>query len=204
MVTLNPGSLRETTFRLGRAGLLEGRVTDPEGNPIANARVQVEREQSADMSDQQALRRLWRSAVSDESTVTDEDGNYTIESFPDGPRTVRVTHDGFVPAMSQNIEVEHGSRGELNVILEKGLQIAGKIVMASDSGDSVFLFCRGADSVTQHISKTSYADEDGRYSFTGLVAGKYRVMRVGRRGASSQPTEIDLQEDETDLEIRIE
>ncbi len=203
VVMLSPGSLREATFRLGRAGVLKGRVTDNEGNPIAGARVQVTSASDGELSDEEALRRMWSSRMSGESSTTDENGDYTINSFPSGPRIVRVSHESFVPALSSNIEVEYGSDSELNVILERGLKMSGKVISSSGTtAQGSFLFCRGADDDTRHITKTIVADASGNYEIVGLTKGSYRVTQMGRR-SGSEPVLVDLQEDRDDLDINI-
>ncbi|MCA8961832.1 MAG: carboxypeptidase regulatory-like domain-containing protein, partial [Planctomycetes bacterium] len=204
-VDLEPGTRVEKPFALGRAGLLEGRVVDENGQPVSGATILVAQPADPDLSDEELLRRSWQAMVTQERATTDADGSYRLESFPEGPRDIRITHDDYRPHLERGVEVALGAAAQLDITLRTGLSIRGHV--RSASGDhSRFLMCRGIGEENGQVVKTAFADEDGSFRFAGLEEGRYRISSVeGGGNLSSTPKlELDVTEDVDSVELNVE
>jgi RNA polymerase sigma factor (sigma-70 family) len=124
-VQVNPGEIRNgVTLVLDMGGNLTiaGRVTDTEGSPIANARVEIDRRSGG--------RPEWR-------TETDERGNYLLTGLSDTAYRVRAYSAGYAPRTQWDVAA--GSEGVDLVLPRAQTTFAGRVVHA-DTGDPITEF----------------------------------------------------------------
>ena len=156
---LAAGERREgIRIELARGGALAGRVTGPDGQPIADATVQAAPGQRA-MPGHQAR--------------TDAEGRYRIGGLPPGLVQVRAEHPDFVgPAREATIGA---GETRLDLELRRGLEISGRVVDeagAPVAGAEVMLT---SDTWSGYRPPTRTGD-DGAFRLRGVEPGTWRLM----------------------------
>lgn len=169
-------------------GVLEGKVTDDNGKPIANADVYI----------------LVVGAVNFNSkgASTDDSGKFRVKNLPPGMYRVNVSSSGYVMSpmdRPKQTELEKFYRaGEsVNITMIKGGVITGKVTDAS--GDPIVgvtvhaVRVRGnGDSITDNynLHTEKRTDDRGIYRMYGLAEGRYLVY-AGRSQYQNLPTAFD-------------
>jgi protocatechuate 3,4-dioxygenase beta subunit len=156
-------ALGETTTRnvdLEQGGIVAVIVTDPEGNPVAGALINV-RDPFTGAS---------------VSVETGAEGNYTLSGLLPGTYDVTVTPPvGFNLALARfpGINVARGETTTLPVALKKGGTIEGKVM--DSAGTPLAEVNVKAIEADTGISSWVQTDVYGRYSLTGLFSGTYEL-----------------------------
>ncbi|HKB14766.1 MAG TPA: carboxypeptidase-like regulatory domain-containing protein, partial [Planctomycetota bacterium] len=162
-------------FRLTREGVVSGTVTDPNGRPVAGARVSIELDPT----------KMFRAGpLLFQEEKTDEQGRYRLGSLPEGKVRVLASADGWREGRSEEIEAHPGATVErVEVRLLSGRAIAGRIVARdgkSIAGAQVYAMPdegsgpgRRPFSVWRRDGVKT--DASGRYEVSGLAEGTYRV-----------------------------
>jgi peptidoglycan/xylan/chitin deacetylase (PgdA/CDA1 family) len=133
-------------------GIINGTVTDHNGQPVANAFIQV-------------------SGPSEDSTFIDANGSYELMGLQPGAYTVRVTPPADVNLMSTSTltTVIAGEITTVNFTLQQAGSIAGRVTANGVPIPNVHLYLSGYE-------PPRYAtDADGRYIIPGLEAGTYTI-----------------------------
>ena len=206
--------------------IIEGRVTDEEGEPVAGVRVAAERSTS---SGGQQVRMIaitvggngdGAAAVSfggEESpeVYTDEDGFYELRGVAaDTPLVVKATSTDFAPTQSDPVELLPGDRrigvdlvaspaGQIELLLTRpdGSAAGGYLATARWIGDPD----RQVDPIT------GFVGPNGSATLTGCRVGSWRVnlSPIGMGGAPTaaapDPREVEVAAGETEtLEFTVE
>lgn len=166
---------RPVDVTLSPAFVIRGRVTDPDGRPIAAARVSL----AASMPG-------WlTSAAPDEST--DTDGFYEFRAVPEPAASfqyrLRVNAEGFGPVEHRDLPFDAAADGRVEaqpvVLMPADRSISGVIVDANGAlvpGVPIFITGpRGSDTAGQPRHQTS-SDEQGRFAVEGVCAGPLRIQ----------------------------
>jgi hypothetical protein len=221
-LTLSAGdSVEDADFRIVRGGVVTGRVTDSDGNPIVAEPVQVA---SADSSNNGELRTppVFISSQNDRST--DDRGVYRIYGLPSGRYRVSVGGDGrtfrapgskyyrrtFYPSASEEsqgkiVEVTAGGVSEdVDITLgapERTFRISGRFVMA-DTNQPVQVTGFGYGQVDPNSRQLTGdysgggSNARGEFQAMGLAPGRYKIF------AYPSPLDaVDWYSDTTDFEI---
>jgi protocatechuate 3,4-dioxygenase beta subunit len=164
-VTLTLGTDEEINAALDKASHLVGKVTDPQGQPVANVQV-----------------RAYTNDYEYHGSSTDENGNYDIGGLRAGSYTLRFTPSeptDLAPEWWNNQTDEYsadaidlGAQQTLtnNVALDRGAVITGTVRDAQNRPvEGVTVKASGAE------SETAVTGADGTYRLVGLEAGSYRV-----------------------------
>lgn len=148
---------------------LVGRVVDPEGRPLAGARVQ------AYGTDQRA----------EESVVTDPEGRFTLAGVPARSIVLQAAREGFATArLAVTAPVE-------SVVLrleELGPPLRGRVVLAGGEpavGFAVLVVAEKETGDSLEAAAVRYsADTDaaGAFSIAGVPAGRTFLVRAAGRG----------------------
>jgi RNA polymerase sigma-70 factor (ECF subfamily) len=174
-------------------GSIAGRILDPDGHPLAHARVRAGPWNTArclTLDDGSA-----RPVQDAFETTTDAEGRYRIDGLESGKTTVRVRAPRFAPA-GADVDVPVGKTAELDVVLAPGGCVVGTVkdaggvavrdatVLAGPYGDFLSAQCR--------------TDAEGRFRLDGLTPcdaypvsveaegkGKASASIVVRRGAEA-------------------
>ena len=172
-VKVNAGEVRtDVTLVLDMGGDLSirGSVTDSEGNPIANARIEIDR--------RIAGRREWR-------TQTDQDGNYCLTGLSDTTYAVRGYCTGYAPGGEWKVPA--GSENVDFVLRRMQTTFTGRVVRA-DTGEPVteFEVLAVGSAITDRAQLRQYEklsfetckDPEGRFQIKGLggTGGKWATV----------------------------
>jgi len=102
-----------------------------------------------------------------------DDGSYLLTPRTDGRFVVRVEAEGYAPAESRTLDIE-ARRGEasVDVWLGDGGSIAGRVLVAAgrDAAGTIVAISRG-----DGFAQTVRVGREGRYSFAGLMPGRWLV-----------------------------
>jgi protocatechuate 3,4-dioxygenase beta subunit len=220
-LTLSAGdSVEDADFRIVRGGVVTGRVTDSDGNPVVAEPVQVA---SADSSNGETRTPPgFISSQNDRST--DDRGVYRIYGLPSGRYRVSVGSDGrtfrapgskyyrrtFYPSASEEsqgkiVEVTEGGVSEdVDITLgaaERTFRISGRFVMA-DTNQPVQVTGFGYGQVDPNSRRLmgdysgGGSNARGEFQAMGLAPGRYKIF--------AYPSPLDAADwysDTTDFEI---
>lgn len=184
---LDPGQKLEAVFSMSPAGSVSGRVTDADGNPIANYRARVERVAYYD-----GIRRLGPVA----SARTNENGEYLVENVPPGRFYIRVS---FVPtwSMEERQPIRALKPGEADVNLNETMWIKAPDLSTASS----FSVGVGEDVTGIDIEMLEYVYRNVSGKVIGLnrQLEEARVIRLPREPGSGLPWSfgVDVQPDGT-------
>ena len=171
----------EVTLELGaNGGGLHGVVVDEQGRPVAGARVGAGKNtRFLDMRGDRVIEK-W----SVRSTLTDEQGRYTLIGLPAGAQPIACRKQGF-GVWRSTCEVEAGGDVEVDVTLRRagtifgtvtkagGAPFAGALVRAYDQEPGTSFLAGGQidwDEMFGHFA--TVADDEGRYELTDVTAGE--------------------------------
>jgi uncharacterized GH25 family protein len=138
---------------------LAGRVTGPNGTPLGDVTVRLQPSPTGAF----AMRGV------DSSSVTDQNGDYTLEALPAGEETVEFTHPSYVA--SRKTVVLKGTETKLDVQLSSGQRVSGIVVTdagAPVAGAGVSAYgagLRGGQATTK---------ADGTFELESIMPGRYR------------------------------
>ena len=164
---IEPG--RKEVFEIASGGSIIGRVIDPDGHPLADARIAISIGESAD--DIRYHSRQFR-----RETRSDGRGEFELGPLRSGRYRLSADYDGYTRATSDPIRVSSGATsGPIVLRLESGASLSG-VVRDSETGEPV----RGAQLIFVHPvprgrPPTVQSDDEGRYEFDTLPSGRHTL-----------------------------
>lgn len=191
------GASTELRLDLKRGARVAGIVVDPEGKPLAGARVVY---QGASDRSMRATPRL-------DGVVSDKEGRFAIDALPRGSFRFTATAEGFAPGFSELVTLDGDSETTgVEVRMAAGATLRGKVL--STSGDAV----SGAR-VRVGVQSTGmmrrrggvrqvFTDDEGMFELTGLPRKPHDVIAL-HQSASSAIAAADLSVDPYDVELDI-
>jgi len=192
--------------RLRPGGEIVGRITRPEGDPVAGAKVIAVA--FAKELDIEAI--MWMSMGRGETPVSDAEGNYRIAGLEGGTYTLSVKADGFRPSLVRDIEVRVPEKSPVDVRLDPGLSLSGVVTDAHGNpvaGAEVTATTEGTPENIQEAmlfsenEVTTKSGADGRFLLRGLVEKKltltttadgFAMSTLGGIDPAGEPVTIEL------------
>ncbi len=161
-VALTEGGTHDgVTITLDRGLTIAGRVVDDSGQPVAGARVQASPSRSS-------RERYGGSGTS----VTEDDGTFTIPALGPGELRVFAFKRGYVQQPSGSIPVRAGDRRvRLTLCVERAIH---GFVRREDTGQPVPDFFVRAYS-SNAVSTKTFSSQDGRFRLDGADFGTYHL-----------------------------
>ena len=177
-VTVEEGkALSGVELKLDGGVHLTGRVTGPNGTPLADVSVRVDTSKSP----------VLMSFGPDATAVTDANGEYSLETLSPGEETIDFVHADYVPARKQvtlkgretklDVQLSAGQRVTGTVVTEGGAPVADAQVSAHGSG------MRGGGARTA---------ADGTFEMDALPPGRYRFTASKEGAGSGSLDDVDI------------
>ncbi|HSN69102.1 MAG TPA: carboxypeptidase regulatory-like domain-containing protein, partial [Thermoanaerobaculia bacterium] len=173
------GKPADITILLEAGTRVFGRVTSPEGTPLAGASV------SLVANEDEIVAMVTRRST---MATTDANGEYTIAGIGAGERSFRATHESY-PALVKDANVS-GSELRLDLQFPRGADVTGIVVR--DSGEPVAGAAVSASTALQGAtSKATTTDSNGNFRIEGLTPGRYTFF-ARTEGASETLRDVDI------------
>ncbi|MFQ5843856.1 MAG: carboxypeptidase regulatory-like domain-containing protein [Planctomycetota bacterium] len=200
----------EIEIKLGRSRVVGGRVLDPVGRAVPEARVYLHRAKTApgfrNMSSQGRVQ-----------TTSDEEGRFRFNDVLPGSVVALAFHRGFAPGESEPVEVPAEGRAaeEARVELRRGVRIEGQVRDAFDrplADARVSVYPQrwgGPTSSYRYVHSymwqelpTAFSDAKGAFTMEGLIAGKHWLWTMSVQHGWSG-AQVEGKDGETKSGIRI-
>lgn len=161
---------------------LTGRVTGPDGTPIAGVSVR---------SDPMAGGgRMMRFDAVDGSATTDPSGDYTIDSLEPGEKTFTFSRSGYI-AQQKTVTIGGGKDSRLDVQLSNGMKATGLVV--TDGGAAVpDATVRALSASEMDGGREGRTDASGAFTIEGLAPGHYTFTAAKAGFAPATVRDVDL------------
>ncbi|MBZ0135590.1 MAG: carboxypeptidase-like regulatory domain-containing protein [Planctomycetes bacterium] len=179
-----------------RSASVVGRIVDASGTPVADANVQLVKNQQ------------WGAWASAEAT-TGEDGRFEMTGVEPGTYTVKAVAGGHGVFKKEGVTMEAAAQTDLgDLVLGRGLEVSGVVV---DGGNKPI---EGATVGLQEISEgfgwvglgdpeiTGTTDSEGRFSLAGGSEGAW-MLSVVKDGFASHLEKVALKQAVSGLKIRL-
>lgn len=170
-------TLRDVEVQLDSGVKLTGRVTGPNGAGLSDVSVRVMPSATGAF----AMRGM------DPNTVTDQNGEYTLETLLPGEETVQFSHAKYVSTRKQ--VTLKGRETRLDVQLSSGLRVTGTVV--TESGAPV------PDAQVEAMSsglgmQQARTNASGQFEFENMPAGRYRFTALKSGLAQGVAEDVDV------------
>lgn len=208
-VSIAPGTTVERlTIGLPRGGVISGRIVDETGEPLADARVQVLRNQMApggrrmqpmgrgDTTDDQGAFRIFGLTPGDYVVSATSRPEMTFMTGPNGqPSSAPGSDQGYAPTYypgtpsqgeAQRVSVAAGqeiSGITFGMVPTRVSRISGRVVggQARDADDSFVMIVPDEANGAMMSGGGGMVQRDGTFTLTGVAPGRY-TLRVQPRG----------------------
>lgn len=190
--TFEVTNTRETVDISIPRGAVEGRVIKLDGaDPVAGATVTLIDDNPGEKSEQRVMMAVALDTSSGGEVVTfdgngsvktDSEGRYKIEDLPPGRYRVKAKGTGFREMRSEPFEVAENQRvTDVDVKLGKAATLVGRVTGPGGAARSGVLV--SLDKAEGGAPKMTVSDAEGRFKFTSLDPGEYRLLPQAMGGA---------------------
>ncbi|MHC4559436.1 MAG: carboxypeptidase regulatory-like domain-containing protein, partial [Planctomycetota bacterium] len=186
--------IRRLEVTLKPAVTLTGKVLDPDGKAIANARVNT-----------MIRGPRWGSTIgSRELTMTDEEGKFEIRAIPaDNKYNLYTRAEGYGENRGEEINTEDAVNNHLNIgtitLALANLSVSGMVVDDNDKPVAgVRISCYGDD----QPRRNTQTDTEGKFTLEKVCAGKMRIS-ANKSGTPRLYGNIETEGGATDVSIVI-
>jgi hypothetical protein len=162
-----PGDEASLDLLLPRCAKVSGTVQLPNGQPAANARIRSFRPYALGLD----------SPADDASSGTraDTDGHFLLDELDAGPQRIVATKADYADNAPAAFELHPGDDvRDVVLVLQRGGRLVGEVL--DPAGFPLPGLGVVASSRELHVQRAVEADEDGKFAFDALPAGKYRVV----------------------------
>ncbi len=189
-------------IKLVEARSLKGQVVDPQGQPVAGAKVALVERGGSTLFGGGFLEGAWGSSL----TTTDEDGQFVLNRLPPQTIKIEVRAAGFRHRSLAGIQIpEDGEATPVEIQLEAGPYLEGRVL--DGQGRPVPRAMIRAEGQAQDAGRFSYggtqADEGGRYQISGLEPGPHTVTADTQAGGPSAQASIEIRDGRNRLDLSL-
>jgi tetratricopeptide (TPR) repeat protein len=125
LLTSNPAFAQQSNAAKDAAPIVEGKVSDPAGNPVREAILRLEPEKPGSSENLASAR-----------ATTDEEGKFVLEAPNAGRYTLRVAADAFATLVMNNVTLAAAERRHIDVTLQVA-RGGGPVVEASATNPTI-------------------------------------------------------------------
>lgn len=168
---------------------LSGRVTGPDGAPLAG--VFVRPDSGGPMRGMN---------FGESTTTTDANGEYTIDSLEPGEKTFAFSHSGYLPE-SRTTQL-NSKETRLDVQLSAGIRISGVVV--TDAGAPVpDASVRASSAANGGFGRSTRSDANGAFLFEGAAPGHYQFSASKEGFADALAQDVDVSENSAPVRLSL-
>lgn len=163
------------TIQLTQGATLVGRVTDPQGQPLGGALVQVNPNDHVETPLLGIFQSLSPTNEVKIKRRTNQQGEYKLEHIMPGTYQIRVDHPEYAPRILNDVVLFDDSTGTntpLELSMPPGASISG---LALDSNRRPMPFTEVQLSMTNGFMEAATTDRDGSFQFGNLSEGEYTL-----------------------------
>lgn len=186
---------------LPASGRMPGRVVDPEGHPVAGARVSAAMEAAGPPSDVIDLHEPCPQTNEGALATTDAKGGFVLEPIAQGTFWIWVSADGFAPYLQKGAQVGGaGGLRSLDVVLRRGASLTGQVRSVAGApvpGASIHVSCKEGGSETS-------TGPDGRYRLGSLPPGETCHLSARADRFYGAEAFVEAKTAESHLDLRLE
>jgi protocatechuate 3,4-dioxygenase beta subunit len=184
---------------LDLASRLTGTVVDPEGRPVAKARVLAIRPAFHEgQGDALAALDHPPCGNGEETVLTDAEGRFTVAPLEPDLYILSVEADGFLPRRIADTEVRREGQADLAIALERGASLSGRVTDPRGEpieGASI----SGSEAIDTHVE----TDADGRYRIEGIETGTVNLS-VSHPGFEIGSPNVEIAAGENTFDVQLE
>ncbi len=177
----DPGS--KLDFRLFRSGVVTGFVRDPDGVPLAGARIHV---QAAEAETEEF--HTWSGARPD--ARSEASGRFQVERLEPGRYRFFATEPGYARSEPVELSVAPGiRRSDATLVLRRGGRLAGRLYDGGGRPASNRPVHIATEPLSEARSVTTAAD--GGFRFEHVTPGTWRIWTLGDEAPPSADEELE-------------
>ena len=192
---LSKGRTLDLQIELRPGGVLVGRVTDQNREPIPGASVQLLNLREGLEAEEGELR-----------AETEPDGKFRISRIPRGVYRARIEAVQCVPEVRDGVNIEPGVTAQIgDVRMTRGATITGKVLTPSGDGavNAVVQAYLRYSNVRRRASSTK-TDSTGSFVLSGLQPGRYDLRAESTNGEGGAVELGDVEPPSDDVELVLE
>ncbi|GAB4152323.1 MAG: hypothetical protein Fur0037_21100 [Planctomycetota bacterium] len=195
---VKPGLEVSVTLRLGLGASVAGKVVDPDGAPVAGARVahfpSAQIPLLGDMSTSMGTDIIVKTAQRS-NCESDAQGRFVLTGIQDENEFLLAAwHDDFAGGLARGVRA--GQR-DIEIVLERAGRLTGRVI-AKESGEPIPDFEIGASialfmGLSRPVRQQSFrAAGDGRFLVESLAPGSYRI-RANAEGRAAADLRVEIE-----------
>ncbi|MEQ1894379.1 MAG: carboxypeptidase-like regulatory domain-containing protein, partial [Planctomycetota bacterium] len=148
-----------------------GTVLDPDGNPIAGARVTTP---AGDMTE--TMRRL-RDSSGVPQTVSDAEGHFVLAGLGPDVKAIQAAHERFAPSAALTLELSAGEAiTDVSLRLQRGARVTGEVYERDGArAADVQIVAQNRGTFEMSMSRT---DGQGEFVIEHLAAGPWTITAM--------------------------
>jgi protocatechuate 3,4-dioxygenase beta subunit len=197
----------DVLVRMTKGGSLVGRVVDPNGKPVKDARVSTQDNNFVENELMAMLGGFVPRNTTHATALTDSNGSYELALLSPGIYQVRIDHASYTKQVMNDLRVTEGSPVEVAPVrLTKGAVVRGRVYGSDGAplqGAKVEL--RGPNPETRvPYADSTTTDNEGRYVITRVPSGSFTLHASNSLVANSaDPFQaiIDMKRSETRIVV---
>lgn len=190
---VSPGkNVQGITVRMVKGGGMSGRVVDPEGKPIARARLTTHDDDWTDDDFTRSLGIGMPTATTSVDVRTDADGRFQIPNLAGATYQVIIEAQGFTSNVRHGITVSDGTEQKLgDIAMSRGGSLRGTLFDPAGkplSGGRVSL--RPAPNSGLMAYYDAKSGQDGKFMFANVQPGSYQLSGARASSGDANPLEV--------------
>ncbi|MCC6694546.1 MAG: carboxypeptidase regulatory-like domain-containing protein [Candidatus Hydrogenedentes bacterium] len=159
-------------FPMHRSATVTGTITDREGRPVANAKLDIALFTREDYFD---------------AAYTDERGVFQLGALTRTPLLLNVEHPDYAPSTLDIPLVRHGESATVNAILDRGGEIRGKVTLDGRPLPNVRVT---AEAKGRDVASMDTTQTEGAYTLRRIPPGDV-LVRVAYSPGQSETVPVD-------------